>query len=311
MAGLHSRAGGCGVLAPALLALLAACAGAPEYRQPIGDFQNASSIVTESARLYITELNKTQRDAYIDQQVAEGRPITLAQIEAVQAFSPEGIEARLRALDELAKYGDLLARLAGSDAPEAISWHARDLAGSLERLESRIGGLRGGRHRKFKDAFGPVALLIGEIARLGVERQIRAALDKAVLDGEWPVKELIRTIRDDLVLAYELKRSALTNNRVIYVDGYEIGRAAGHDLAQQRGRGEEIKRALDLWEALPTSNPAAGLDALADAHDALLAYARSAGQPADVAAFAGQMETFVARASRVGYAVRRLQQRTD
>lgn len=287
--------------------LLSGCSSTYGYKKPISDFQNASSIVTESARVYIIQLNKTQRDAYVDRQVNESNQIKLSEIEELQAFFPEEIETRLGALSELSKYGDLLGQLANSEAPEQITSNAEELANSLEKLKKNIGSLSESGNANFKGAFSPAALLIGEVARFAVEIKIQEALDKAILDGEKPIKNLIRVIRDDLVMAYQLKRNALSNNRVIYVDGYEAERLKGSDIDRLRKRGDEIKSVLDVWETFPTSNPSEGLDAMATGHSALVDYAKSPKKIEDLAAFAAQMETFVARAKRVGNAVGQLQ----
>jgi hypothetical protein len=284
------------------------CASTAGYKKPVSDFQNASSVVTESARIYIIQLNKTQRDAYIDRQVSEAKQIKLNEIEASQVFSPEAIAARLGALNELSKYGTLLGQLANPDAPEQITGNAGDLANSLDRLEGTINHLHASGDREFKGAFGPASILIGEVARFAVEKKIKNALDKAIIGGEEPIKKLILVIRDDLEMAWQLKRSALTENRVIYVDGYEAERRKGHDIIRLRRRGDEIKSVLDLWEAFPSSNPREGFDALAAAHGALVDYARSPKKTEDLATFTSQMEDFAARAKRVGDSLKRLQQ---
>lgn len=296
------------VLALMLLVLLNGCSSTAGYKKPISDFQNASSVVTDSARVYVIQLNKTQRDAYIDRQVSEAQQIKLLEIEQLQVFSPEEIETRLSALNELSKYGELLGQLANSDAPEKITANAGDLAKSLENLSENINKLGATGNANFKNAFGPAAVIIGEVARFVVEKKIQEALDKAIVGGEEPIKTLIQVIRDDLILAYELKRNAISESRLIYVDGYEIERQKGRDVISLRKHGNEIKSALDTWEALPTSNPSDGLNAMATAHSALVDYARSEKTPEDLVAFAAQMETFVARAKRVGSAVRQLQE---
>ena len=290
------------------LVTLNGCSSTTGYKKPIGDFQNASSIVTESARIYVTQLNKTQRDAYIESQVSKARQIKLTEIERLQVFSPGAIEARLGALNKLSKYGELLLQLANSDAPEKITSNAGDLAESLKKLERNVNDLSANGDTGFKGALGPAALLIGEVARYAVEKKIQEALDKAILGGEEPINNLIRVIRDDLETAYELKRTAVTASRVIYVDGYEAERLKGRDVASLRRRGDEIKSVLDVWEVLPTSNPSEGLDAMAAAHSALADYAKSQKKSEDLTTFAAQMETFVARAKRVGNAVLQLQQ---
>ncbi len=296
---------------PVAALLMTGCATTDGYQKPISDFQNASSIVTQSAGVYVTQLNKTQRDAYITRQVSGAEPIKLSEIERLQVFSPEGLAARLGALDKLSKYGELLGQLANSDAPQRVSSNAQGLAASLNKLSEDINKLSASKDAKFKEAFGLAALLIGEVARFSVEKKIQEALDKAILDGEKPVTNLIRRIRADLELAYELKRNALSENRVIYVDGYERERSGVQpNLLSLRNRGEEIKAALDLWEALPVSNPSQGLDAMATAHGDLVDYAKSPKRAENLAALASQMEIFAARAKRVGNAVQQLQQLT-
>lgn len=290
------------------LVLLAGCSSTTGYKKPISDFQNASSVVTDSARIYVSQLNKTERDAYIDRQVSAANRITLTDIEKKQVFSLYEIQARLDALSELSKYGELLGQLANSDAPERITASAEDLATSLEKLETDIGKINRSSNKAFSRAIGPATRFIGEIARLVVEKKIQEALNKAILSGEEPVVHLIRAIRDDLILAYERKQTAISDNRVVYVDGYEIERSkANPNIDALRKRGEELKSSLDAWESFPASNPSEGLDAMATAHAALVDYARSPKSTADLATFAAQMDIFVSRAKRVGRAVQQLQ----
>lgn len=298
------------ILFPAAsLLLMTGCASTAGYKKPISDFQNASSVVTQSAGIYVTQLNKTQRDAYIDQQVSNNEQIKLTEIEKLQVFTPEGIETRLTALKELASYGELLAQLANSDAPERITDNAKDLAESLDKLGGHVNELSGGGDAGFKGAFGPASLIMSEVARFSVEKKMQKALDKAVLDGEKPITNLLHAIKTDLAMAYELKRNAVTNTRVIYIDGYDEEHQKGNkaNLDVLRQRGDKIKSALDAWEGLPTSNPSEGLDAMVVAHRALVDYAKSSKKPADLKELADQMEIFGERAKRVGSAVRQLQ----
>lgn len=291
-----------------VLSLCSGCSSVKGYKTPIKNFQNASATVTESARIYVIRLNKTQRDAYIERQVSSARQIKLTELEAVQVFSPESIAARLGALDQLMKYGSLLGQLADPDSQREISSNAGDLGRSLDKLSGNITQLSASGDQHFRTAFEPASIIIGEVARFALERKIEKALDKAIAEGEEPVKSVIRVLRDDLEMAYQLKRSALTSNRVIYVDGYEVERRRGDDVVRLRARGEEIKSVMDLWEALPMSNPREGFDALAAAHTALVDYARSHKKRADLATFSAQMEEFALRAQRVGDSVRQLQQ---
>lgn len=291
---------------------LTGCPSTVGYKKPISDFQNASSAVTASAAIYVTQLNKTERDAYIDTQVSKAEPIKLSEIEQKQVFSPNQIQARLDALDTLTKYGELLAQLANSDAPERITSNADDLGSSLTKLAKDVDKLDPSTDKTFINAVKPATLIIGEIARYAIERKIQKALNEAILNGETPVIELIRAIRDDLVIAYQRKRTAISGSRVIYIDGYSSEQSKSKPNTEKlRKRGEEIKTVLNVWETFPGSNPSAGLDAMAEAHKALVDYAKSPKNEADLATFIAQMETFVARAKRVGTAVQQLQAAND
>lgn len=90
-----SRTMGCALIT-GILILLTAC-GTTGYRSPISKFQDASSVVIASTRIYLTELNKVERDKYINEQVSRKAQIQLIQIEAVQVFSRDGLKARLDA----------------------------------------------------------------------------------------------------------------------------------------------------------------------------------------------------------------------
>ncbi|NTW70403.1 MAG: hypothetical protein HGB23_11280 [Chlorobiaceae bacterium] len=290
------------------LAALSGCASTAGYKTPISNFQNASSVVTESARVYILQLNKTQRDAYIDRQVSMGWEIKLKMMDSLQVMSPKSIAARLGALNQLSKYGSLLGQLANSDAPEKISSNAGDLAESLKTLNGNINELSAKDDKQFQSVFAPASVVIGEVARYAKEKMIQEALVEAINKGEEPVKNLIGVIKGDLEIAYSLSQSAFSVKRKYYVAAYELERKKAYDFDRLRTRGEEVKSALDAWETLPASNPTEGFDALATAHSALVDYANSPKQAENLATFSAQMEDFVARATRVGNAVKQLQQ---
>lgn len=284
------------------------CVSRAGYKKPVTDFANASSVVVQSANTYVMEVNKAQRDAYIDRRISDGKQLSLIDIESSQMLSPEAIEVRVKALRELSKYGDLLLQLVDSDAPQRITANASDLQSSIKSLGESAGHLNSGKDKKFKESVGVFASVAGEIASLIVEKKIENALDAAVKNGQEPVADLVRVIRDDLIVSFQLKRSALSENRVIYVDGYEKQRLSGENLVELRARGEELKASLDAWSTFPESNPVEALDAMVTAHAALVDYAKSPKKAKDLADFSAQMQVFVDRANRVGMAVLKLRE---
>lgn len=287
--------------------LLAGCRNAG-FRDPIAKFQSAASVVIASTRLYVTELNKVERDHYITSQLGQRAQIRLPEIEKVQVFSQEGLKARLDAMDQLSAYGSLLSKLANSDAPERVVAEAQDLGEALKGLSKTVSGLTHTDDAAFKSAVGPVTTIVGEILRLIVEKKIKDALVKAIQDGEAPVNKLLSVMRSDIIGAYERKRSALSDMRVALVDEYnrEMAKGAAADAEKLRLFAERIGAHEDRWEHFASANPGEGLDAMAKAHTALVKYAKSGQKVTDLASLVEAMEAFAARAANVGRAVHAL-----
>jgi hypothetical protein len=281
------------------------CADTVGYRAPVATFQDASSVMVNSARIYLTQLNKTERDAYIRHQAADKKPINLVEIEKMQSFSPNEIAVRLQALNSLSQYGALLGELANSDAPERISANAADLGNALQKLSSNVSEFAtGSANNKFVGSVGPVVKIVGEVARIATEKKIKEALDQAILAGEAPIQELIKAISADISIAYERKRNALSARRVDFVDAYEDSLEDKNAVNDQRkNAAENLISYLDVWENFPLTDPNEGLNAMAEAYSSLVSYAKSPKEPKDLASLAYQMDLFAAQANRVGSAV--------
>jgi hypothetical protein len=300
----------CALLLALLTVALSVGCGPEKYRTPISKFQAASAVVVESTRVYVSELNKVERDNYILEQVSTKTQIKLDEIEAAQVFSKEGLQARLDALDLLAGYGDLLSKVANSDAPEKVRAQADALKTSLTNLSTTTSGLTGADDTRFKAALGPVTSIIGEVLNFIVQRKITEALDKAILSGEAPVNAMLSVIGSDIEVAYERKRSAFSNLRVMLVDAYnrELEKGDKADAERLRTYGDRIRAHEDRWEEFGNANPKEGLEAMARAHAALVGYARSRKKIVDFGTLVDAMEAFSARAQRLGQAVQALRE---
>jgi hypothetical protein len=287
------------VAALVCLGLFQAGCGPSGFRDPITKFQAASSVVIASTRLYLTELNKTERDHYIQGQLSRQLEIKLDAVEASQVFTKESLKARLDALSQLGSYGDLLLKLANSDAPGKVKAEAQSLGDEVKALSSTVSGLTGNDDIAFKAAVGPVAAIVGDILDLVLQEKIKDALEKAIKNGKDPVNNLLTVIHSDINLAYERKRSMLSDLRVALVDQYNKGKS--QMLA------ERIIAHEDRWEAFASADPGEGLDAMAKAHVALVKYAESSHKATDLASLVDAMEAFAARAVSIGRAVQALQ----
>lgn len=279
------------------------------YRAPVAQFNEAAAIVVDASRVYITQVNKVERDSYIDEQVAAGQPIALKEIQARTLLTPEEIALRLNALDELTRYGDLLLKLANSDAPDSIAARAEGLGKAVEQLSTDV-YVRMGRpeNAAFKSAVGPVTTIVSQVAQLAAERKVKEALDTAVKAGEKPVKHLLDVLSEETLAAYERRRNHLSRSRTWAVDAYNEetrkGDRANRDALTKYAA--QIKSQLDEWDAFAAANPQDGLLAFAEAHKALVIYASSAKMPKDLNEFISEMERFLYRAKRVEQAIRRL-----
>jgi hypothetical protein len=278
------------------------------FRDPIAKFQSAASVVIASTRLYVTELNKVERDHYIAGQLSEKGQISLLELEKVQVFSPEGLQARLDAMDQLAAYGSLLAKLANSNAPERVTAEAQGLGEALTGLSSTVSGLTHSEDADFKSAVGPVATIVGEILGLIVEKKIKDALEKAVKQGEAPVNKLLVAIRGDMTRAYQRRQSALSLLRKTLVTEYNLEalKGAASDPEKLRLLAERVKAHEDRWENFVKANPEEGLDAMAKAHSALVTYAKSGQKVNDLSSLVEAMEAFATRAANIGRAIQAL-----
>jgi hypothetical protein len=284
--------------------------GPSGYVEPIGKFQSSSAVVIAATRLYVSEMNKVERDHYIFSKASKRAQIQLDELEAVQVFSRDGLKARLDALDQLAKYGDLLSKLAKSDAAERVQAETKDLGNSISELQTTVNGLTHDNDVNFKNAVGPVTSIVGQILNLVVERRIQKALDEAISKGHAPINNLIRVIGSDIQLAYQRKRTALLAVRKALVDEYnlEFEKGPGADSEKLRAYAEKIRDHEDRWEVFATANPSEGLDAMAKAHTALVEYAKSAHKINDLASLTSAMEAFAARATSVGQSIQALRQ---
>jgi hypothetical protein len=275
------------------------------YRDPISKFQSAASLVIAGSRLYVTELNKVERDHYIDGKVHERGTIRIDEIEDVQVFSRDGLKARLNALDQLANYATLLSDLAHSDAPERIRAEAMGLGAAMDTLSLSVHKLKNPADGAFRSSFGPAAIIVGEICGLIVARDLDQALNKAILQGERPINNLLLTIQSDIAIAYELKRNSLSDMRVARVDDYnnELQKGADAGAEKLKSFAEKIKAHEDRWEAFAVANPSEALNAMAQAHTALVKYAKSSHSDVDLKSLVDAIESFVARATSISDAV--------
>ncbi len=292
-----------------LLAASLGCAKPSAYKAPVGKFRDAAGVVIQATKVYLTEINKTERDQYIYKQVSVPAMIKLDQLEAVQVFSKEGIAARLKALDQLANYLDLLNQLANSEAPEKIKAGANDLQSALTGLSGEVKSLTGENDSQFKAAANKAFPVIGDVLQAFAEQSVESALKKAINAGAAPVNELIAAIETDVTTAYERKRTGHSARRVALVDQYnrEFARDQAADPQKLKSYADGISAGEDQWEAFLAAQPTDGLEAMKKANDALVKFANTRKPTVtDFATFADAVDSFASTANRVGRGAQQL-----
>jgi hypothetical protein len=290
---------------------IAGCHGPSAYKVPVTKFRDSSSVVIESTKAYLIALNKTERDHYIYNQASQPAMIFLNAISEVQVFDPNEIGARIRALDALADYTDLLYSLVTSDAPDTARARAKDLATALTGLSKEISDLDSGKNGGLQTAAARAFPIVGEVLHGIVERTIEQALAKAIVAGDGPVNGLIAAIRTDSIVAYERKRNALSDTRRAAVDAYNAEcMKPTPDPAKLKAAADLVAATEDRWEAFQTARPVDGLDAMQRANTAMVTFAKlPKPNITDFASLVDAMETFATTAARVGEAVKTLEGR--
>jgi hypothetical protein len=290
-----------------LLLCLSGCATPAAYREPIVKYQLASTVVIESARLEYAEANDRERDAFVTKALQKRQRLDLEQVSSdeLRVLGGEDIEARMVALNALAKHGELLLALASSDAPERSRAAANSLGEAIVGLQA---SLEGAPSDDFKNKATGFAAIAGEIVHLALEKRISAALDRSIVASEQEVQELIRMIRRDMGLLYERRKSILSAQRVAVIDRYnEELKNTQVDHEALKTSADAILRTENDWDQLSLLQGASpSLDAMAQAHERLVQYAKSSKRPQDFADLVESIESFVSRVSIIAEAIKQI-----
>jgi len=292
-----------------------------KYRQPISRFQAAAAVVSADARKTYTEINRQQRNALIRKHARQGKSILQGDLDKVQPIKKEDLQARLDALDRLNDYVDLLVAIANSDAPQNVARSAEELTGAVANLVNTVNGLGNPNNENFRNkvngAFGVASVLVSEVLKAFVQQKIKKGLERAVLDGEKPINELIDAIADDMRAYQVLNLAVFESERTDFLTLYncEIAKKEatrcpnddGTPFNQQRLESYKTQfiNSDDLLENLRAADPRDSLLAMKGAHSKIVMLAKT-DTPATFADAVAAIEAFADAAKRFGEAVEKL-----
>lgn len=307
---MNPRASKVCVTGVALMCLAASACAARQWAKPIGDFKQSVDASVSVIGAYYEDLNSYERRLYLenaffntDEEIGttdkNGKQTPLAG----RVFSAESIKARLDALRLVSTYARRLADLAGSDAPTKFASNADVLGTTLSGLAKTFEGLTGS-DSTAKAYIGPVSSLVGLIGRVVLEQRRDAALTLAIHDGDGPVTAILNQFETDLSAVVDPLRK--TGEKIVLaelVNDYNVNRKT-LSSAERRSRLDRIDTASDAYLKAVASNPGDVVAGLRDAHRAMVKYAGSPRQPADLAEFAAALEVFANRVESAASAVR-------
>lgn len=288
--------------------LLSGCAQ-PDYKAPIATFQAASTVVIENAKAEYRTVNKKERDAEIDNRLYLKEKIDPEVIagenipggEKFIAIRKDDLKARLDALNALKKHGELLYKLANSDAPD----EARNAVNSLDdALLNLKGSLGKASSDQFKAKAGAFATIAGEVTSLVMKHKINEALEKAIILSENDVLSLIELLKDDVCIRFPtLQKVRLARLSKAITRTYNTNLSS--DLETRKKTVIEIKKLGDEWDA---SSIDPGFDKMTEAHKKLVEYAKSPKTPQNLAELVAAMDAFADQAKIIADAIKTIQQ---
>jgi hypothetical protein len=295
------------------LALLQACATI-QYDKPVAGFQKSVDESVAVIATYYQDLNAYERSIYLENAFlnphkevlfkdSHGQPTPLAG----NIFSVKGIKARLDSLHLVSLYAKRLSDLAGSKVPAQFPENSKILGDNLANLADTFSSLNGTPDTTASSYIGPISSLVGLVGQIYLERQRDAALTKAITQGDPLIRKILALIEADLVNVVGPLRQTGEKELLADMVAYYNANRLKMSYAERRQSIDAIKSAAESYSAAVIFNPSSLVSGMADAHQALVKYAKSEKKPNDFGEFVEAMELFTARVDIVAGSVRKLQ----
>jgi hypothetical protein len=297
-----------------VLALLPGCRTAGGFREPVAQFQKGTAQASSALGGYYAEMNRFERDLYLDERLydtglevlatdASGQPTPLLG----KVFTPESIQARMDAISLLGVYAERLVTLAGAENPGKLLEGARPLGQQLGGLGQQLQTLARAGDTSASKYVEPVTTLVGVVGSLYLEHKQAQALQKGIEQGAPQVKAIIDLLEADLLEVLGPQRltgakQALASRVVFY--NTQKNKLS---LAERREVLADIRRASEDYEALVVANPVDMARALREAHEALLRFARAEREVESFEELSAAMQAFQGRVQVAAAAVQRIQ----
>ena len=285
--------------------------GPENYQKPIQQFQDASTVVINTSREFLSNENTVEQNKVLDDLIFQRKPLNLPEIDKIEIITPDEIKIRTTALDALAQYTSNLAQLAQGKAGTAVADNTKKLSDSLKTLADDAKKLPATKttfldNAKFSGVVSAAGSAIGAVAQLIVEHKARRELQRSIVENDAAVTALIQQISDDATLSYERQKNQLGAYGSQLSRDYETGLKEKSDPIFLLNFAKTIKTYRTQKLQLSSSNPAPAIDKMKKAHEALVSYVTSDKNPKTFADLITAVQDFVSAAQPLGQAVQAL-----
>jgi hypothetical protein len=294
-----------------------------EFKKRIADFQESVGLMSNTVGTYYTEMNQYERDLYL-QNILLNPEKTVNTGKAFPnifgPFSGESIKARMDAIALLGRYGQRLAELAGTDAPERFASASQELGTNLFNLSTTFNSLAGAGDPSASNFVTPISKIVGVIGKIILEskrdKKLRMAIEEAAPSVR-TVLDLLEKDFNEVIVPARISGNAEALSDLVFfyncLDRTGTPPAAPFSAkcpnppvkataVERRDLLNKLNQATQQLVLFKTANPVEAINGMRDAHEALVQYA-SDRSPKNLTALISALDSFKSSAQQVAAAV--------
>jgi len=256
---------------------LGGCAPA-KFQEPLGKYQQSVAKSMTVIEGYYGTLNQSARQTYLVEILYNPSKEVLRKDNGVPTnlvysqFDPAAIKVRLDLVNALGAFGQKLAELAASNAPQRTGQALTALGGQFASLSDTINA-QGGIDSSISSYAGPVSAIVGLCAKVGLQ----AAKDKAVADfikDAYPLVDgILAALKSDLELIGPVYSRMLDTQLTQMVNDYNRTRVQA-SFEQRKQRLELIDLKAQEYVSSVLNPPGNVIESIKKSYDALYKYAQ-------------------------------------
>lgn len=272
-----------------------------EYKGVISRFQTATTQTSAMTVGYFDDLNDFERRlTFAGLRSDSGMQLNIPQQFLRDPFDPRAIELRKQAFQVILIYTDLLAQLAGSDAPERWQASTQNLKDSADGLLSTIDKFAGSDDPKeksvAKEAAGllePLRILLSFAGTELINLKRTKALDRAVKTASPAIEALSAALKRDMGTVFAQRATIVLDPIAMLGVAYSKAQDAGNESQRLRIL-DDLETALAdrQTQLAELRRIETALDTFDRAHGALVAYAESDKSPQSLSELIGEVERY-------------------